>query len=138
MVTINDINRISIINVNDGVLKADINGYFLDIPMYPKFKNQNIINIYDSLNAPQEFYENLKDSLEDDKQIQFKTIRLQDTEISITKNQAIEEMLSHQLDVLLPDLFNYLQNNTLKETIKYMTDNMTNESPMFLGTKIFN
>lgn len=131
MVTEKDIKKINIINVNTGILKADTQGYYLDIPMFTKFKNLFVLNKYKELNAPQEFYDNLKENLEDKKELKFYTIRLTDEEVSLTKEEAISEMLVNNIDLLLPELYNYLKNNTLKNTVTYLTSILTNDTPMF-------
>lgn len=131
-----EIEKINILNVNNGLLKCDEQGFYVEIPVYPKYKNKKNISILESKNAPEIFLNSLINPGEESN-VKYHIERIADSEVKMTKEKAIETMEINGFDVLIPDLYNYLKSNSLKETVKLMTDNDSQEYPFFIESKEF-
>lgn len=129
MISFNIVHAVSLPNVNTGIITVEEGKYIVNIPMYPKFKNENIIKIYSELNAPLDFYDNLKKKLKDNKEIKFYKSEI--TELPFSKKEAKYKLIDQGINVNYPEVYSFFLDNDLKETIKFMTDLKDNNLPMF-------
>ena len=130
MVTINQIKSVNLINVNAGILKANSTGFYLHIPVYPKFRNKHILNIYNNKNAPVNFYDNLKSSISENKSVKF--YKVSNYTVNLNKDYFVRKFEDFNYHIDYPDVYDKLLNEDLKTAIHYMTSLNDNNLPMFV------